>query len=304
MNPNAQSPARCIVCDAEPFAEVRNGLPMRVCSECKLFWRATFDMPLSYYEQKDIGLAPGKLAARKRNVRDRASTLGRYTTLDDLCDIGCGEGMFLKELVDSGAQHVVGMEPGTDAADYARSLGLTVTNDPIEQLADAAAAHAPIRVYTLFHLIEHLPDPIGAIRLMRDALPAGGVVMIETPDFTSPSIVDAGYTNKLLYPEHLFYWNPQALARVLAREGFTVVGQGTRDFDRFRLPPAIALRRLGILPYRATGAAPATGEERSPLLKPSTEPGKSYIRDFVSIALSRAVAIFGRGEYLWVVARA
>lgn len=298
-----QSPSHCIACGTEPFLEKRNGLSMKVCPTCHLFWRADFDLDIVYYEEKEIILDSKKLEARIRNVHDRANLIETHASMENLCDVGCGEGLFLSEAVARGATHVLGMEPGAEAAAYARSLGHTIVTDPIDQLKRIADEHAPLSMFTLFHVIEHLPDPTSAIRLIRSLLPKSGIIVLETPDFTSVSFTGRAFQHKHIYPEHLFYWNPRSLSMILEKEGFTVLANRHRDFDRFRLEPREALRRLGISKYPPPSDTPVVrGENVIEAVQQPGHPLKMVIKRFLSLVLSLAVIATGKGEYLWIVA--
>ena len=297
------SPITCVACGATPTSETRNGLSMRVCPSCNLFWRDEFDLDMVYYEEKDIALEPEKIRARKRNVKDRIAMIRLHAALENVCDIGCGEGLFLQELISQGATHVIGMEPGADAAEYARSLGLHVVSDPIENIEDVAEKNKPITLYTLFHVIEHLPDPVGAIKVLKKLLPPGGSIVLETPDFQSVSFLKRNYRHKHVYPEHLFYWNPRSLRMVLEREGFEVVSDTHRDFDRFNLDLTEGLRRLGILSYPKpkTEAPVVRGVDAPPPRRTSSL--KTIARTILSKIGSVLVILSGRGEYIWMIAR-
>jgi len=298
------SPDICIACGTSPYEETRNGIPMKVCPSCKLFWRSEFDVDISYYEDKDIILDPEKIKARVRNVRDRANEIAAHVSLEDVCDIGCGEGLFLHEVQKKGVGHVVGVEPGIEAAAYAQKLGYTVVTKTVNEMEEVSSTYGPFKMYTMFHVIEHLPNPVEVVRSLVSLLPPGGSLVIETPDFDSASFTKRDYMHKHIYPEHLFYWNPKALARVLENEGLLIRQNSHRDFDQYHTDYREALRRLGILPYPKNVTSPVVRGEHNPTRPIASESGvKRSVRRMLSLLLSALIVLTGKGEYLWVIAQ-
>src|SRR3989344_8278823 len=92
----------CIACGG-PYAEMLlNGLKYRECKNCGLLWREEFDTDREYYENNEINLSELKIRERYANAVDRIKTFRQYVNLNNLCDIGTGEGIILKALRDYG----------------------------------------------------------------------------------------------------------------------------------------------------------------------------------------------------------
>lgn len=278
---------------------------MRVCNSCGLFWRADFDVHIDHYENKEIETTLEKIEARKRNVKDRVRRLGRHTTYSNVCDVGCGEGLFLMELAEKGGSNLLGLEPGVAAARYGTSLGVRILPNTLQELENVAQETKGISTYTLFHVIEHLPDPIAALRIIKRILPENGLLVLETPDFSSDPYVKQNYMHKHVYPEHLYYWNPAALKLVLEREGFEVLESSHRDFDPSRINIREALRRLGILKYpvRSPEKPVVRGKSQVSLSNSKRKGLRTLVQIVISRILSLVIAVTGKGEYIWVVAR-
>jgi len=235
-----QAPNQCIACGSVGGPKVWNDLPVLVCDRCGLGWRQTFDLPQDYYiklnaEQGVLGQE--KRAARLRNSADRLASLQGFLPRAGICDVGCGEGSFITALKRAGYTHCWGVEPSAYACRIAIEDGLDVVPGGIEDIARVRGKRAA-NALTLFHVIEHVSDPASALRLLKEALPQGGVLALETPDIQAPLQRSTSYRNPLIYPEHLFYFTEWALRALLEQAGFEICTVRRRSFD-----PARALLR-------------------------------------------------------------
>jgi SAM-dependent methyltransferase len=146
-----------------------------------------------------------------------------------LLDIGCGPGFFLKTAQERGWQ-AKGIEPSRQAAAHARGLGLEIA----EGFFDAATAPGLGRfdAVNLNNVLEHLPDPIGLVRLAVERLDPGGLVCINVPNDFSPFQL-AGQKAVgapqwwLAPPHHLNYFDFASGTRFLERLGLKVVERST-----------------------------------------------------------------------------
>lgn len=299
----AQAPQQCVVCGSvEKRALVYNDLPLYRCASCGLRWRQEFDVPLSHYEQTGSGTTPERRAARVRNARDRIKTIFRGLPRTGVCDVGAGEGTFLEVLARMGGSGF-GIEPGLQYCREAAELGVRIIGSTVESSVEALAREQ-VRTFTLFHVIEHLPEPHKMLRVLFDALPAGGYLILETPNIDSPILRAEQHRDKLIYPEHLFYFNEYNLRLLLQHSGFSVLRAGRRDFDQYHRPIRDSLWRLTFLPrFRSEQK-----EEESRFLRDTTTNARSHhpesaVRTLVRATLARLVVASGRLNYMWVVAQ-
>jgi 2-polyprenyl-3-methyl-5-hydroxy-6-metoxy-1,4-benzoquinol methylase len=75
---------------------------------------------------------------------------------------------------------------------------------------------------TLVDVLEHVPDPGALLARVRERLNPGGVLAALLPNAASATRRLLGRRWPHYTPEHLFFWNPAALARQLASSGFAV----------------------------------------------------------------------------------
>lgn len=269
------------------------------CPSCGFLWLREKILSDQHYDHLDIGVNDAKAVRRRRNVQDRLGTIGRHILLDSTCDIGTGDGAFLRVLADAGHQRCWGIEPSTQGAEYARSQGLDVTQGTIETFPELASRKRPA-VITLFHVIEHLDDPKKDIQLLYDALPAGGHLVIETPNLGGYSPRTIGDAWELFYPEHLWYFDDRTLSALLAKAGFRIVAMGTRDFDMQGKSIGELLFRLGLrTPTKKKAAPRPSGAEAQRPLVPQQP---SFFHSCIQVILRQFVAWTGRVDYVWVIA--
>ena len=93
-------------------------------------------------------------------------------------EIGCGAGNFLEILSDAGYD-VVGVDPSTGYAAYARERGLEVTAG---RFPDDLSGGGPFDLAFMFHVLEHVPAPLEILRQIREQLDPGGLLLLEYPD--------------------------------------------------------------------------------------------------------------------------
>lgn len=293
----------CVICDGEGKVSklFLNGLPLLQCEKCRLVWRESFDIESGHYRDLEWDMSLEKLESRKRNVVHRIDTIKNFVSLDYFCDIGCGEGILLKELKMRGFKHIVGIEPNQNLAGFISHEGLTVYRGDISDAPAIIFARA-IKTVSLFHVIEHLDDPLQNLQALFRALPSGGSLVIETPDFLSYSLVHSGYENQLIYPEHLFYFNRDNLIKIIKLAGFVPIATGKRDFDQYNFSLRELFFRLGILGARHKNSKIAV-RERERVFTDTSLKRKNYLAKFIKRILIIAVIKMGRLDFIWLVAK-
>lgn len=138
-----------------------------------------------------------------------------------LLEIGAAAGLFLKSAERAGWT-VMGLEPMAAAAAFARDrMTLDVHQAHVEDVElDTGAFDAAV----MFETIEHLLDPLAAVRTVRRSLKRGGVLVLTTPNFDAMSHRALGRQWAVLSPaEHLYYFTEPTLTTLLERAGFLSV---------------------------------------------------------------------------------
>ena len=136
-------------------------------------------------------------------------------------DVGCGAGGNPALMRERGLD-AMGLEPYEQAAQIARDrYGLAVV---CRFLQDAELPEDSFDAITMFHVLEHVHDPVGDLRKAHSLLKPGGAVIIRVPNFAAlQSVLFGAGWYWLDPPRHLFAFTPPSLARALEASGFTRV---------------------------------------------------------------------------------
>jgi len=139
-----------------------------------------------------------------------------------LLEVGAGFGTFCSEVKSRNVfSKVVAVEPTPDLAVTCRKRGLEVLEQPIEQVAlDHTAL---FDVVASFEVIEHLFAPIDFVRQMARLLKSGGLLVLTCPNGQGFDIETLGVASNTVDHEHLNYFNPESLSKLLTSCGLEVL---------------------------------------------------------------------------------
>lgn len=130
-------------------------------------------------------------------------------------DIGCDHGFFLDDARRFGYR-VLGVEPAKAAREYARHIGLDVTHDISEVTEN-------IDLASMWHVFEHLTDPVGVLRSVHSKMNEQGVLAIRVPD--AGSIWSRLLRDKWIWFQphnHVVHYTLDILKKTVERAGFEV----------------------------------------------------------------------------------
>ncbi|MDG6218597.1 MAG: class I SAM-dependent methyltransferase [Candidatus Thermoplasmatota archaeon] len=232
MDYNNNTPLSCYLCGSTSCTQIHNSirynLPPRPyrCEKCGF----TFIHPkmsveqeyefyekiyrLSYVDQNPDTLWVENLPEAKRRVARFQTILHKDA---HLLEIGCASGYFLSE-VKKRVNSVKGIELTKDYVQYAISKGLDV-RESIEEIDDES-----FDIIFMFHVLEHINDPIRFIEAVKKKLTPKGKLIIEVPN-VDDILVSTYKIKKHLdfYWEvaHNYYFSKDSLGTVLERAGYS-----------------------------------------------------------------------------------
>lgn len=152
--------------------------------------------------------------------QQRLKEINSFKTKGRLLDVGCAVGYFLETVRQAGWE-VSGVEVSDFAAGYARKAGIEVFTGKLEE---AEYPDQRFDVVTLWHVLEHVKDPSGCLRETHRVLNNDGLLAVEVPNMDSKKSKKAGKEwNQIKPQEHLFYFTPDVLKRMVEKAGFRVV---------------------------------------------------------------------------------
>lgn len=138
-----------------------------------------------------------------------------------LLDVGCGNGNFLR-----GAKRANYLVEGTELseASAARASGMGDIPVHVGALTDLDLEAGYYAVITMWHVLEHLPNPAETLRVAHKLLERKGHIFIALPNAAS---WQARYAGSLWFhrdpPRHLYHFSPKSLTKLLRATGFKPV---------------------------------------------------------------------------------
>ncbi|MBU2445178.1 MAG: class I SAM-dependent methyltransferase [Bacteroidetes bacterium] len=144
----------------------------------------------------------------------------RYGKINSILEVGCGKGQFLSAAKELGYT-VNGIEISQDGCRFAKSqFGLDIFNGTLEEFR----TEKKFDLIIFNHSLEHLPDPLFAIRRSFELLSKKGVVWIVLPNLSSTDrFVHGDKWDGWHLPYHLFHFNPKSLKYLLSRIPFSQI---------------------------------------------------------------------------------
>lgn len=141
-----------------------------------------------------------------------------------LLEVGAGFGTFCEEVQRLGAfGRVLAVEPTPGLAETCRQRGVTVVEKPVEQVEAADLGAGAVNVIACFEVIEHLFAPAEFVRQCARLLEPGGLFIATCPNVFGFDIAELKALSSAVDPEHLNYFHPASLSRLVRACGFEVL---------------------------------------------------------------------------------
>lgn len=150
----------------------------------------------------------------------RKATGVDVATAGSYVDIGCGSGERVTYVADQGCARAVGVDR--------YKFGKSASRRAVELVNSEIVAFRPAErfdVVSMFHVLEHVEDPVGILRHLRDAvISADGVLVVQVPNY--------GAVERRLFgrrwfgldaPRHLFQFDAATARTAVESAGFEVL---------------------------------------------------------------------------------
>lgn len=208
---------------------------MVACAACGHVWLhprpALEALPVVYpptYYAYNYETAVSSIAQRGKAWLDRQklgairAAVGR--PVQAYADVGCGTGRYLRLVADGGTSRaaIYGQELDERVVASLRAEGFQACACRAE-----ACRHIPegtLDLITIFHVIEHVADPVGVVTRLASWLKPGGVLAIETPNLDSidHALFARTYWGGYHFPRHWHLFRAETLGRLLRDAGLVV----------------------------------------------------------------------------------
>jgi len=231
------------ICDEEAIEEYyprvrdREDISVMRCKKSGVIFTSTSEhMDLSHYSEKHEFPHYWKEDNREKalvdSFEDDSRRKDQFVSLISnkaWLDVGTGAGGVL-DLLKPFAERIVAVEPQQRALDTLKKEGYEAYGDIAE------VPFYEFDVITLFHVFEHLTDPLDLLKIAYDKLKVGGKIIIEVPhanDFLFSYLDLEEFKKFTFWSEHLVLHNRGSLTAFLDRANFknTVIS----GFQRYNL---------------------------------------------------------------------
>lgn len=228
----------CNICGSGKLQQFpgRGKYALTKCLGCGLVFTSPRPTP------DEIGDLYGKnYLANLKSVRDslmkicrkRLRFVERYKKGGRLLDVGAGNGYFL-ELARSAGWEIYGTESSQYCMDYCnKNFGIALFNCQPE--------HTPFGdryfdIVTMWHVIEHLRDPIGSLIEVWRILKDDGLLFLLTPNvkFLLNYIKGLKSMSDIEVSEHLYHFSKKTLVILLEKADFRIINISVGDPESIR----------------------------------------------------------------------
>ncbi|ANS76087.1 methyltransferase [Paenibacillus yonginensis] len=193
------------------------------CNNCGLVYLSSFDhINDKFYE--DSGMLSGKVNIKEYRANSLDDDQRRFHHLKKiiqhkkLLDFGCGAGGFLnmaKQLCSS----VSGVELDKKINEYLNEF------EGLKVYKSAEDVTETYDIITLFHVLEHLSDPIKMLKQLSGMLNNHGRIIVEVPSSNDALLTlykNEAFSEFTYWSCHLYLFNEQTLSEIATKAGLTV----------------------------------------------------------------------------------
>lgn len=218
-----------------PRTRDREDIQVFECEACGLvFLSSQAQVSGAFYENSEMygGKTPDPLELAKGDESDlirQTSALKSAVSGKRYLDFGSGSGGMLARL-SAYTQGATGIEINRHMSNYCRTkLGLDV-RDSVEDLDSS------YDVISMFHVLEHMPDPCNILRRLGQRLSPDGFIYIEVPNANDALLTlfqCESFKNFSYWSPHLFLFTDATLSTVIDRAGLKL--QNLEQVQRYPL---------------------------------------------------------------------
>lgn len=198
---------RCNTC------ELLRSDPILSVDLAELYEKSTFD-----YSSEVVGLQRAYVSVTKKAMAPRKPS-------GSVLEVGGGNGFFLEAALASGFSSVHAVEPSIDAV--AASRADIKENTIIDMMRPGLIPDNTHDVVAMFHVMDHLPDPLDTVKTCVAALKPGGIFVVAVHNFNSWSSRLLKKNSPIVDVEHTFLYTKKTATRLFVAAGLVNIKTGS-----------------------------------------------------------------------------
>lgn len=233
-NPDCVASRPCPLCGSERFSTIsmlrdfqffsdsdtqgkRVDIQDCQCMDCLTLYRNPSFTPSGFSALfAEAGCSYGSTAQRPQEQIDWLSARKLLKSNSIFLDVGCYEGSFLARLPGDLLRMGVDIDAPAIARGRVRYPELSLTHSAFDEFEPVQ----PPQVITMFHVLEHLPNPKAVLQQLRNIGGENVKLVVEVP------IVEGGETNDIngfFSPQHLTHFSRNSLQKILFEAGWNII---------------------------------------------------------------------------------
>ncbi|MBD3387531.1 MAG: methyltransferase domain-containing protein [Candidatus Altiarchaeales archaeon] len=150
---------------------------------------------------------------------ERAS--GHLERRENLLEVGCGSGFFMKASLDLGFKNAYGVEPSREAVSKAPpDIRENIT---VDVLREGQFRRGFFDIICFFQVLDHVLDPNDFLSACREYLREEGIVLCITHDTRALSARLLGRSSPIVDIEHIYLFDRENIRRLFEKNGYEVL---------------------------------------------------------------------------------
>ena len=168
-------------------------------------------------------------ASMKKHI-DICNYIKSLGKISSVLDVGCGKGAWLNIFKEFGCD-TFGTEYSDDLKTFASSIGHTMLDGGLFPIVRKDQKFDLI-IFT--EVIEHIQNPNEVLSYFNSILSNDGLIFITTPNFSAiERHFLKGKWKNVMYPEHLSYYTPATLNRILKKTNYSKISLYSENIGVF-----------------------------------------------------------------------
>ena len=215
---------QCYLCSDKNIIKIKQGvrdyenIEVFKCQKCGLEFLSEFKTKLNdYYTNGELHNAADFQNWINRTKQDdirRAKYLSNFVKNKNVLDFGCGSGEFIR-LAKPYSNKIMGYEIDKSLTKYYEETEIDVKHS-LNQINEK------FDVITMFHVLEHLENPIEVLEQLKQKLNKNGKFIIEVPNNDDALLTlyhSEAFKDFTYWSCHLFYFNEKCLKYLIKKCG-------------------------------------------------------------------------------------